>query len=245
MADPDRSDVRRPRPDLPVRLGHVVAQDRRAGHPGVRARADRRGAAHPRPPRRQPRRRRAAASCPGPSRCSRPSPARAVSAATRDPFVPGTPYTLSAPGRPTITVTATPCRHGPPGSRPIVGEVIGFALSWEGQEHGAVWISGDTVLYDGVRRVADRISSRDRDPPSGPSPVPDHRAPHLHDERRRRSRALRPHEAAHRRSPCTTRAGPTSTKVDRGITQALTRRPLPGPGQVLWATIGEPSDLEV
>lgn len=26
-----------------------------------------------------------------------------------------------------------------------------------GQEHGALWISGDTVLYDGVREVADRL----------------------------------------------------------------------------------------
>jgi L-ascorbate metabolism protein UlaG (beta-lactamase superfamily) len=64
---------------------------------------------------------------------------------------------LEAPGRPTIQVTATPCRHGPPLSRPIVGEVIGFALGWDGQEHGALWITGDTVLYDGVRRVADRL----------------------------------------------------------------------------------------
>jgi L-ascorbate metabolism protein UlaG (beta-lactamase superfamily) len=64
---------------------------------------------------------------------------------------------LVASGKPTITVTATPCRHGPPGSHPIVGDVIGFALAWEGQQHGAVWISGDTVLYDGVREVADRL----------------------------------------------------------------------------------------
>jgi L-ascorbate metabolism protein UlaG (beta-lactamase superfamily) len=60
--------------------------------------------------------------------------------------------------RPSIEITATPCRHGPPGSRPIVGNVIGFALRWDGQEHGAVWISGDTVLYDGVLQVAERIS---------------------------------------------------------------------------------------
>jgi L-ascorbate metabolism protein UlaG (beta-lactamase superfamily) len=64
---------------------------------------------------------------------------------------------LEAFGKPTITVTATPCRHGPPGSHPIVGDVIGFSLTWDGQQHGAVWISGDTVLYDGVRRVADRV----------------------------------------------------------------------------------------
>ena len=64
---------------------------------------------------------------------------------------------LEASGKPTITVTATPCRHGPPGSHPIVGDVIGFSLTWDGQQHGAVWISGDTVLYDGVRSVAERV----------------------------------------------------------------------------------------
>jgi L-ascorbate metabolism protein UlaG (beta-lactamase superfamily) len=64
---------------------------------------------------------------------------------------------LHAPKRPTIQVTATPCRHGPPLSRPIAGDVIGFALRLEGQEHGALWITGDTVLYDGVRQVADRL----------------------------------------------------------------------------------------
>ncbi len=64
---------------------------------------------------------------------------------------------LEAPGRPTIEVTATPCRHGPPLSHPLAGDVIGFALRWEGQEDGVLWISGDTVLYDGVRQVADRL----------------------------------------------------------------------------------------
>jgi L-ascorbate metabolism protein UlaG (beta-lactamase superfamily) len=64
---------------------------------------------------------------------------------------------LEAPGRTSIEVTATPCRHGPPLSRPSVGDVIGFALRWEGQEDGVLWISGDTVLYDGVREVANRL----------------------------------------------------------------------------------------
>jgi L-ascorbate metabolism protein UlaG (beta-lactamase superfamily) len=64
---------------------------------------------------------------------------------------------LDTTGRPTIEITATPCRHGPPLSLPLAGHVIGFALRWDGQEQGVLWISGDTVLYDGVRRVADRV----------------------------------------------------------------------------------------
>jgi hypothetical protein len=35
--------------------------------------------------------------------------------------------------------------------------VVVFALGWEGQAHGTLWIAGDTVLYDGVRQVADRL----------------------------------------------------------------------------------------
>ena len=35
--------------------------------------------------------------------------------------------------------------------------MVGFALGWEGQAHGTLWITGDTVLYDGVRQVADRL----------------------------------------------------------------------------------------
>jgi L-ascorbate metabolism protein UlaG (beta-lactamase superfamily) len=65
--------------------------------------------------------------------------------------------TLEADGRPTLTITATPCRHGPPGSKPIVGDVVGFALSWDDQADGVFWISGDTVLYDGVLEVADKL----------------------------------------------------------------------------------------
>jgi L-ascorbate metabolism protein UlaG (beta-lactamase superfamily) len=64
---------------------------------------------------------------------------------------------IEADGRTALTVTATPCRHGPPLSRPIVGHVIGFALAWEGRDRGAVWFTGDTVLYDGVRSVAGRF----------------------------------------------------------------------------------------
>ena len=65
---------------------------------------------------------------------------------------------LERAGWPTIEITATPCRHGPPVSRWIVGDVIGFALRWEGQRHGVLWVSGDTVFYRGVREIAERLT---------------------------------------------------------------------------------------
>jgi L-ascorbate metabolism protein UlaG (beta-lactamase superfamily) len=65
--------------------------------------------------------------------------------------------TLEAPGKPTVTITATPCRHGPPGMDPITGPVVGFVLAWDGQANGALWITGDTVLYPGLREVPARI----------------------------------------------------------------------------------------
>lgn len=72
-------------------------------------------------------------------------------------LAPWAVQSLERPGLPSLEITATPCRHGPPLSRPITGEVTGFALRWPGQEHGALWITGDTVLYDGVRRAAARL----------------------------------------------------------------------------------------
>jgi hypothetical protein len=47
--------------------------------------------------------------------------------------------------------------YGPPFTRPVAGDVIGFALRWPAQEHGVLWISGDTVLYRGGRQVAARL----------------------------------------------------------------------------------------
>jgi L-ascorbate metabolism protein UlaG (beta-lactamase superfamily) len=57
-----------------------------------------------------------------------------------------------------VTVTATPAHHGPSLLVPVAGPVIGFVVEWEGQSGGAVWISGDTVLYRGIRQVAERFS---------------------------------------------------------------------------------------
>ena len=62
----------------------------------------------------------------------------------------------SADGAESVTVTATPARHGPPGSEPVQGDVVGFCLEWAGAD-GATYLSGDTVWFDGVAEVARRF----------------------------------------------------------------------------------------
>jgi L-ascorbate metabolism protein UlaG (beta-lactamase superfamily) len=58
-----------------------------------------------------------------------------------------------------LTITATPARHGPAGIEPLSGDVIGFVLSSTQAEHRPVYISGDTVWYDGVAEVARRFKA--------------------------------------------------------------------------------------
>jgi L-ascorbate metabolism protein UlaG (beta-lactamase superfamily) len=64
---------------------------------------------------------------------------------------------LTAPDGRTLRVTATPARHGPKdGDR---GPVIGFVLTAPG-EPGAIYVTGDTVWYEGVEEVATRFDVR-------------------------------------------------------------------------------------
>jgi L-ascorbate metabolism protein UlaG (beta-lactamase superfamily) len=66
-----------------------------------------------------------------------------------------------------LTITATPARHGPAGIEPLSGDVIGFVLSWANSEaeseakggHRPIYISGDTVWFDGVAEVAQRFKA--------------------------------------------------------------------------------------
>jgi L-ascorbate metabolism protein UlaG (beta-lactamase superfamily) len=56
-----------------------------------------------------------------------------------------------------LTITATPARHGPAGIEPLAGDVIGFVVSSSKPGSRPVYISGDTVWYDGVAEVARRF----------------------------------------------------------------------------------------
>jgi L-ascorbate metabolism protein UlaG (beta-lactamase superfamily) len=65
---------------------------------------------------------------------------------------------LTAPDKPAIEVTATPARHGPPLSRRVVGDVVGFALRRQESDRVLLWITGDTVLHRPLRRMAATLS---------------------------------------------------------------------------------------
>jgi L-ascorbate metabolism protein UlaG (beta-lactamase superfamily) len=58
-----------------------------------------------------------------------------------------------------LTVTATPARHGPAGIEPLSGDVIGFVVTSRTFGSRPVYISGDTVWYDGVAEVARRFKA--------------------------------------------------------------------------------------
>jgi L-ascorbate metabolism protein UlaG (beta-lactamase superfamily) len=58
-----------------------------------------------------------------------------------------------------LTVTATPARHGPAGIEPLSGDVIGFVLTPSDARRRPIYISGDTVWYDGVAEVALRFKA--------------------------------------------------------------------------------------
>jgi len=61
---------------------------------------------------------------------------------------------IEAPGGRRMRVAATPARHGPVGVEPLTGEVVGFTLAFADAPRRAVYVSGDTVWYEGVAEVA-------------------------------------------------------------------------------------------
>ena len=71
-------------------------------------------------------------------------------------LAPGESTKLTNPAG-TLTITATPARHGPAGIEPLAGDVIGFVLSLAGAR--PIYITGDTVWYEGVGEVARRFQA--------------------------------------------------------------------------------------
>ncbi|MBG6237819.1 L-ascorbate metabolism protein UlaG (beta-lactamase superfamily) [Mycetocola sp. CAN_C7] len=82
---------------------------------------------------------------------------RRLAAANVRALRPWSSTRLEQPGKRPIVVTATPGRHGPFLSRPIAGAVIGFAVQRETEMQTAVWFSGDSVYYRGLKHVGRRL----------------------------------------------------------------------------------------
>jgi L-ascorbate metabolism protein UlaG (beta-lactamase superfamily) len=50
-----------------------------------------------------------------------------------------------------LVITGTPCRHGPVGGDR--GPVTGFVLNFKEETQGAVYVTGDTVWFEGVEKL--------------------------------------------------------------------------------------------
>ncbi len=74
-------------------------------------------------------------------------------------FAPWAATELTGRNGRSLTITATPARHGPAGIEPLAGDVIGFVVTSNRPGSRPVYISGDTVWYDGVAEVARRFSA--------------------------------------------------------------------------------------
>ncbi|MBR0663957.1 MBL fold metallo-hydrolase [Roseomonas hellenica] len=67
--------------------------------------------------------------------------------------------TLIGQGGEQLFVTAAPARHGPVGIEPISGDVVGLLLGTE-QPGDALYVTGDTVWYEGTAEVARRFAPK-------------------------------------------------------------------------------------
>jgi len=72
-------------------------------------------------------------------------------------FAPWSSTELKSKNGDTLTVMATPARHGPAGIEPLSGDVIGFVADPGKPGSRPIYISGDTTWFDGVAEVARRF----------------------------------------------------------------------------------------
>ena len=78
---------------------------------------------------------------------------------TAQGLAPWESVTLARPDGSALTVTATPAQHGPDGSEPLVGEVVGFVLT--AADLPTVYVSGDNASLAVVKEIAQRFESVD------------------------------------------------------------------------------------
>jgi L-ascorbate metabolism protein UlaG (beta-lactamase superfamily) len=68
-------------------------------------------------------------------------------------------FSIPTPDGGQLMITATPARHGPAGIEAIVGDVTGFMLTPDNGDP-SIYLTGDTVFFEGVREVAARFKPK-------------------------------------------------------------------------------------
>src|SRR2546428_3845993 len=71
-------------------------------------------------------------------------------------FAPWASTELKKGGQ-SLTITATPARHGPAGIEPLSGDVIGFVVESSKAGGRPIYLSGDATWFDGVAAGARRF----------------------------------------------------------------------------------------
>ena len=67
-------------------------------------------------------------------------------------------YKIETAKVPGLVITATPAQHRPSWLPEFFsGKVTGFIIRYQGQKGGAIYISGDTVYFKGIEKVAERF----------------------------------------------------------------------------------------
>jgi L-ascorbate metabolism protein UlaG (beta-lactamase superfamily) len=66
-------------------------------------------------------------------------------------------YVVATEKVPQLKITAIPAQHtNIKRLDKVMGKVIGFTIEWEGQKNGCLYISGDTVLFEGIYELKRR-----------------------------------------------------------------------------------------
>ncbi|RYZ90369.1 MAG: MBL fold metallo-hydrolase [Proteobacteria bacterium] len=64
---------------------------------------------------------------------------------------------ITAANKKSLKITAVPARHGPAGIEPLAGDVTGFVISSPDSKQDIMYVTGDTVWYQGTEEVAKRF----------------------------------------------------------------------------------------
>jgi hypothetical protein len=130
---------------------------------------------------------------------------------------------LERPAGDAVTITAVPALHGPEGSEPITGPVIGFVL--RASDAPTLYVSGDNASVDVVRDARARSSSRSSS--AAASVCRSASTARISRSRPRPRRRPPTSSAPALSSPCTSRAGRTSRRARRSCARRSTRQGSP------------------